>query len=182
MTTEREMLDRLMTRYGRTYRNGSYRGRQFIRAEQVPTMPGRDGARIADFLAIDTWGSRDLTDAEKDAHLPWGARQSIHGHEVKVSRSDVLAELKHPDKAEAWSRHCHYWWLVISDRAIADPGELPPTWGLMVRHGATLRVIRAATRTTPQPLTVSALAGLTRAVMQTEVRAATTTPEPPPVH
>ncbi len=35
--TERSMLDRLRVRYGRTYANGSYRGRQYVIAEKVPT-------------------------------------------------------------------------------------------------------------------------------------------------
>lgn len=173
MSTEREMLDRLNVRYGRTYSNGPYRGRQFIRAEQVPTVPGRDGSRIADFIAIDQWATThaDLT-PEEQATLRWSARQSIHGHEVKVSRSDVLAELKHPEKAEAWARHCHYWWLVISEPKIAPLHELPEHWGVMVSHGTSLRVIRRATRTNPAPLPTSTIAGLTRAVMQTETREA----------
>ncbi|QTV79467.1 beta/gamma crystallin family protein [Microbacterium sp. NIBRBAC000506063] len=41
--TERTMLDRLRARYGRTYQNGSYRGRQYVIAEKVATTPGAWG-------------------------------------------------------------------------------------------------------------------------------------------
>jgi hypothetical protein len=172
--TERDMLDRLLVRYGRTYKNGSYRGRQFVRAEQVPTVPGRDGARIADFIALDQWATRheDLTAVEQEDRVAWSARQSIHGHEVKVSRSDVLAELKHPEKAEAWARHCHYWWLVVSEPKLVSLQEIPGSWGVMTAHGPSVRVVRRARRVMPAPLPTSAVAALGRAVMQTEVRAA----------
>lgn len=55
--TERTMLDRLRRRYGRTYKNGPYVGRQFVIAEKVATSPGgsHDSARIADALVLDTW-------------------------------------------------------------------------------------------------------------------------------
>ena len=53
------------------------------------------------------------------------------GHELKVSRSDWLAELSKPGKADAWADQCHAWWLVVSDPAIVHEGELPAGWGLM---------------------------------------------------
>lgn len=171
------MLDRLAKRYGKTFRNGGYVGRQYVRAEQVPTSPGRwGGHRIADFLAIDQWSVpfTELTTAEREVNTPygsgWGERQSIHGHEVKVSRSDLLTELKDPEKAEAWARHCHYWWLVVSDSSIVKLAEIPDSWGVMVPHGVSLRVLRKATRRAADPMGVPMVAALSRAVMQTELR------------
>ena len=53
--TERSMLDRLNARYGKTYRNGTHEGRQYVRAEHVQSSAGFSygSTRIADYLAID---------------------------------------------------------------------------------------------------------------------------------
>lgn len=53
------------------------------------------------------------------------------GHELKVSRADWLNELKQPGKSDPWADQCHEWWLVVSDCAIVQAGELPAGWGLM---------------------------------------------------
>lgn len=53
------------------------------------------------------------------------------GHELKISRSDWLAELNKAGKADPWADQCHQWWLVVSSPAIVRTGELPPGWGLM---------------------------------------------------
>ena len=138
--TERTMLDRLRVRYGRTYKNGPYVGRQFVIAEHVATKPGAwGGDRIADAIVLDTWGvpHTELTESER-LNARWGERQSIHGFEVKVSRSDWLTELRDPEKAEAWARYCHYFWLVAADRSIVRD-DLPDGWGLLVPHGTSLR-------------------------------------------
>lgn len=58
-------------------------------------------------------------------------RQLI-GHEIKVSRSDWVAELgRKTGKADAWADECHQWWLVVTDPGIVRDGELPQGWGLM---------------------------------------------------
>lgn len=53
------------------------------------------------------------------------------GHEIKVSRSDWLHELKSIDKAETWASQCHAWYLVTANPTIARVEELPHGWGLM---------------------------------------------------
>lgn len=173
--TERSMLDRLRVRYGRTYRNGTYEGRQFVIAEKVPTSPGAfAGDRIADAVVLDTWSAPydDLTDAEKTSRS-WGARQSIHGFEVKVSRADWLTELRDPEKADAWARYCHYFWLAAADRHIVRD-DLPAGWGLMVPHGPGLRVVVRAVRRTPEPMPTPIIVSLARAVQKTETAIALT--------
>lgn len=56
--------------------------------------------------------------------LSWKDRTpTLIGHEVKVSRADWLHELKQPEKAEAWKRFCHEWYLVVSDAAIVREGD-----------------------------------------------------------
>lgn len=169
--TERTMLDRLRVRYGRTYRNGPYVGRQYVIAEHVPTTPGgsHDSARIADAVVLDTWGCahHEMTHRERELR-DWRNRYSIHGFEVKVSRSDWLSELSDPDKAEAWAKHCHYFWLVAADKSIVR-GDLPYGWGLLVPHGRSLRAVTSPTRRDPEPLTLGATVALARAVQRTEV-------------
>lgn len=170
--TERTMLDRLRRRYGRTYKNGSYVGRQFVIAEKVGTTPGgsHDAARIADALVLDTWATpwADLTEQERESRHMWAHRQSLHGFEVKVSRSDWLTELADPEKAEAWARYCHYFWLVASDKAIVRD-DLPKGWGMLVPHGASLRVVVKPSRRDPEALPMSAVVSIARSVQKTEV-------------
>ncbi|WP_176561872.1 hypothetical protein [Mycolicibacterium palauense] len=58
--------------------------------------------------------------------------RQLVGHEIKVSRSDWVAELgRKTGKADAWADQCHQWWLVVSDPDIVRAGELPEGWGLM---------------------------------------------------
>lgn len=168
--TERSMLDRLRVRYGRTYMNGDYVGRQFVIAEHVPTRPGAwGGDRIADAIVLDTWAAKhqDLTEAERERR-DWGGRQSVHGFEVKVSRGDWLTELRDPEKALAWSRYCHYFWLVAASRDIVRD-DLPEGWGLLVPHGTSLRVVQKPTRRDPEPMPLPVMVAVSRCVQKTEV-------------
>lgn len=73
--------------------------------------------------------------------------QMLVGHELKVSRSDWLAELSSPGKADQWAENCHEWWLVTLPGVVRD-GELPPGWGLMVpgRSKTRMAVIQPAPR------------------------------------
>ena len=165
--TERTMLDALQRRYTSDGGNGD----RWIRAEHVRNGTGfmgydaesgkcRGPLRTADFVAIDGWESKQ--------HV-------IHGHEVKVSRSDWLTELRAPEKAEAFRPYCDYWWLVVSDRRIVQLGELPYNWGMIARLAdGSLRVIHQAPRNgerllLPWPMTV----GLARAVQKTALRTVT---------
>ena len=177
--TERTMLDRLCVRYGRTYKNGEYVGREFARAEHVPVGLGFERSRIADFLAVRMFlshGYEHLSTAERSRLAREGVQYwrdktpTLIGHEVKVSRSDWLAELRDPEKAEAWKRYCHGWYLVVSDAAIVRDGELPDGWGLMVKHGTSLRTVVRAPRLKPEPLDMMHTAALVRAVMHTQAR------------
>lgn len=75
-----------------------------------------------------------------------------------------------PSKAEAFRRYCDRWWLVVSDRAIVKPGELPTGWGLLALSGGTLRAVKGAPRLTPEPLSVTFRAALMRGVAKTYAR------------
>lgn len=156
--TERTMLDRLNRKYG-TF-NGN--GHRYSRAEHVKVTAGHDASRICDYMAIDLWPGMGI-----------GSGPKLHGHEVKVSRSDWLTELKDPTKAEAFAQYCDYWWLVVSDKSIVKPGELPAGWGLMAVYGKGLRIhVQAERRLDPHPMGRDLQATLTRAVTKTAVRLA----------
>lgn len=103
--------------------------------------------RTADALAMSLWPSRGL---------------DLHGIEVKVSRSDWLHEKKDPAKAEEIFRFCDRWWLAVGDESIVQPGELPPTWGLLVPRGGKLIAKVDAPKLEPIPMTRLFLAGMLR--------------------
>lgn len=145
--TERDMLDALARRYTKRSQGANDR---WIRAEHVRNGVGfhgyneesgrcndRLGLRTADFIAIDTWEAKGL---------------DVHGHEVKVSRSDWLHELADPAKAEAWKKYCNRWWLVVPDASIVRDGELPAGWGLLAFRGDQLHAVRRAPVLDPKPI------------------------------
>ena len=153
-TTERDLLNLLAQRYGVMSMGDSAR---YAYAEQVPSKTSWVTRRL-DFMAMDMWPSAGL---------------DLHGFEVKCSRSDWLVELRDPSKAEEFKQYMDRWWLVIADRAMVKPGELPPGWGQMAldKNGA-LRVVRHAPRLTPNPMPRTMFAALLRATQKTAQREA----------
>lgn len=103
--------------------------------------------RYADAVAMSLWPSRGI---------------NLHGFEMKVSRSDWLAELKNPKKAEAICQFCDFWWIVAADDKIVHTGELPPNWGLLLPHGKTLKAKVAAPKLEAKPLDRDMLASILR--------------------
>lgn len=53
------------------------------------------------------------------------------GHEIKVSRADVLTELADLTKSDPWQRYCDRWYLVIPHVSLIDGLELPESWGVL---------------------------------------------------
>ena len=146
--TEGEMITALHARYGEKHGNG----RRYAVAGGVRSHAGFDARRTADFIAMDLWPSSGCV---------------IHGHEVKVSRSDWLRELADPSKAAEFIPYVNHWWAVIGDPAIVRDGELPGGWGLMVLRAGRLTVKRQAPRRDAEPLPPTRLAALLRSVAQT---------------
>ena len=132
------MLDALYARYSAV---ASGNGQRYAVAAQVRSHAGFDARRTADFIAMDLWPSQRLT---------------LHGHEVKVSRSDWLRELKDPSKAAEFVPYMNCWWVVVSDARIVRDGELPDDWGLMAMRGPLLAVVKKAPSRDALPLTPSA--------------------------
>lgn len=120
--TETSMMTLLERRY-RGEKSGNGLAWAFI--PKVRNAAGFDATRTMDALAIGLWPSRGL---------------ELHGHEIKISRSDWLRELKDPAKAEVFVRLVDKWWVVASDASIVQDGELPPAWGLMVANGRGLKI------------------------------------------
>lgn len=99
----------------------------------APEIGSPCGKRRADLIWLPTTTSRDA---------------GLVGHEVKVSRSDVLAELTDPTKADPWAQYCQQWYLVISDPALVSGMDIPERWGILAppsgRRTRTMTTLRRA--------------------------------------
>lgn len=129
--TERTMLDQLHKRYDNTQYIKRGNGIRWVCAEHVRSDSGFFASRTADFMALDMWP---------------GTGNALHGHEVKISRSDWLAELRKPEKSFPFIEVVDYWWLVVPDRKIVRDEELPKNWGLLVLGSRGLRAVKGAPR------------------------------------
>ncbi len=66
-------------------------------------------------------------------------------HEIKVSRADLLADLRSPAKGAAYRALSSQCWYVLRE-GIADPGEVPAEYGVMLAGAGGLSVARPAPR------------------------------------
>jgi hypothetical protein len=66
-------------------------------------------------------------------------------HEIKVSRADLLSDLRRQDKGAAYLALASQCWYVLR-RGIAEPDEVPTGYGVMLANDATLEVARPAPR------------------------------------
>ncbi len=115
--------------------------------EQVGNTTGFRCNRHADLVAMGLWASRGI----------W-----LEGVEIKVSRSDWLAELKKPDKADPIAKFCDFWWLAVGDASIVKDGELPERWGLLVLDDGKLKCKKQAPKLDAEPLDRGFVAALLR--------------------
>lgn len=78
---------------------------------------------------------------------------TLIGHEIKVSRADVMAELADPTKADPWLRYCTRWYLVVADPALIEGLTIPDLWGVMAppsgRRTRSMTILREAPKLTP---------------------------------
>lgn len=102
--------------------------REWVTAEEVGNRTGYGQSRRCDFMAMNLYPSKGL---------------ALHGHEIKVARSDWLNEIQDPSKAGAFTKYCHYWWIV-APKGVVKLEELPADWGYM-EVGKTARVRKAGT-------------------------------------
>ena len=71
-------------------------------------------------------------------------------HEVKVRRSDLLADLRRAGKREAYLRLGGECWYVLRE-GIAEAAEVPPECGVMIAEPARLVVARSAPKRPATP-------------------------------
>jgi hypothetical protein len=129
--SESDLIERLRVRY--TEKSGNGDAWAFI--PQVRSAAAFDAKRTIDAYAMSLWPSRGL---------------SLLAFEIKSSRSDWQRELKNPAKAEEFCELADYFYLVVGDKSIVHPGELPETWGLLVPHGRGLKAEVEAPRLRPK--------------------------------
>jgi hypothetical protein len=71
-------------------------------------------------------------------------------HEIKVSRADLLGDLKKPAKRAAYLEMASACWYVLGHdakgRPIAEPEEVPAECGVMYALGSEIRIAREAPR------------------------------------
>lgn len=153
--TTREVRQRLVNKFGRT--------------SEVILMPEHlvlfevtiDGRPRLDRYRGGVRASRQRIDAV--AVGIWARTQHlVHGFEIKVSRSDLLAELRDPSKAEAGARACDRWWLALGDRRLLRSlDEVPDGWGVLAPRGNGLTVMRE-----PAPMPGERAPGFTASLLQ----------------
>lgn len=124
--TARDLIERLRLRYAPP---------EWILLEEVANGTGGNKSRCADALALSCYPSRGC---------------QLIGFELKVSRSDVLRELKDPDKSVPLQKHCDLWYLVAPP-GIVSPDEVPLSWGLLLTHGAGFKLAKAAKQNDEAP-------------------------------
>lgn len=91
---------------------------------------------------------------------------ALYGHEVKVSRSDWLTELKDPTKAEAFTRYCQRWFLVAAPGVVRSTDEMPEGWGLLELKGGRLITRLEAPERTVEPMPRGLIVAMTRAAIR----------------
>lgn len=140
MSTAEDLMNLLRARYPAP---------EYALFSQLANGTGGHFSRTADAVAMSLWPSRGL---------------ELLGFEVKVSRADWHRELRNPKKAESWVKICDRWYVVVADESIVQPGELPPTWGLMLPQRGKLKIQVEAPKLDPEPMTRPTLAALLRKV------------------
>ena len=112
-----------------------------------PVQPGLCGSPIAG-LAESPPATRwvmAMPDVYSIRHTTLESALAPIVHEVKVSRADLLGDLRKPDKRAAYQQICGEFWYVLR-AGIAQPEEIPPECGVLLATEAALEVVRPAPR------------------------------------
>ncbi len=87
-------------------------------------------------------------------------------HEIKVSRADLLSDLRQPAKRGAYLGLAQRVGYVLADRPgsgpIADPSEIPEACGVMLATPDSLRIARPAPAREARPVALSTWLALAR--------------------
>jgi hypothetical protein len=88
-------------------------------------------------------------------------------HEIKVSRADLLGDLRQPGKRGAYFGLAQRVWYVLGESAkgepIADPAEVPSECGVLFARADTLIIARAAPAREARPIALPTWLALARA-------------------
>ena len=82
-------------------------------------------------------------------------------HEIKVRRADLLADLRRPEKAQAYLHNSSQCWYVLRE-GIGEADEIPAQYGVMLARDAALEVLRPAPKR-PMKLSFAVWMALARA-------------------
>src|SRR6187431_565181 len=120
--SEGEVLDAL----AKTFEPPEY---AFIRGvrNQTGYSTKHNKIRTCDGMALGLWQSR--------GHI-------LHGFEVKVTRSDVVKELKDPAKGDETARYCHHYWLALGSADLVSIDDVPLNWGVLVPARTKMKAIK----------------------------------------
>lgn len=98
---------------------------------------------LADDGATTTWAMA-MPDVYSIRHTTVEDLAEPIAHEIKVRRADLLSDLRHPAKGEAYRAVASRCWYVLR-AGIAQADEIPPPFGVMWAHdGGELEVARPA--------------------------------------
>lgn len=106
----------------------------------APEIASPCGKRRADLIWLERRPHREVAPETPGA---------IIGHEIKVTRADLRAELADPTKWEAWRFYVDRWWLVVPDTSLLAGFTLPDEWGVLTRPSG--RRTRTMTMTIERP-------------------------------
>lgn len=89
-------------------------------------------------------------------------------HEIKVSRADLLGDLKSEDKRKAYLEVGGQCWYVLGcdgrGRTIGQADEVPPECGVIIAEPDRLHVARNAAKTTARDLPFAIWMALAKAI------------------
>jgi len=126
-----------------------YCGPEWFTLPEVP--PTKGALNRLDMVAWNLFSSRGLT---------------VHGIEIKASRSDWLRELKAPQKSE----HTHAMvesFYVAAPQGVVLLEEVPTEWGFLEIRGERLFTPKKAPRRARGDYDLAELAGILRRIMST---------------
>lgn len=85
--------------------------------------------RMCDVYAVGLWASTDF---------------ARYAFEIKVSRSDLMNELKDFSKSSVWHETSNYFYLTIPNIDLVNGLDIPESWGIMLVKNNRVKVIQKA--------------------------------------
>jgi len=126
----------------------AYYGSEAVVLSQVGNATGAGHRRLIDALAVGIWPSRGLY---------------LHAIEIKISKSDLMRELKNPEKADEIARFCDKFFIAAP---FIPPEGVPNAWGWYTVGDGVARRMRDAAAIEAQPLNRSFVAAIARRLVE----------------